>query len=144
MLALLVALGASQCRGKDDFVIGPLDYLPPPTHVGEDVVGCLMNGEARVTIRVSDAKATYRISYLQMSADFDLDSGEQSLDVTLQLEPDTQVERSYDLTDKVHDTNFYTRGAGIPDCRYEESSVLFRQRANYVSGRCRPDRGGYV
>ena len=123
LLALSLALLASQCQGEDNLVVRPLDYLPAPSHSGEGIVGCLVNGEARVT-RTSDARAVYGVNYLQISAEFGLDSSEQSIGINVRSEPTINTEFRYDLTGDGNNADFYTQGFSMSTCYYEENRIL--------------------
>lgn len=121
---IMLALLESQCRGKDDFLLIPVDYLPPFTQTGEYTFGCLVNGAPQVSRTTTDVRATYfPESTLRISADMDTDPGEQS--ISLRILTDIEVGRNYDLTDDaVGSVVFDAYGADLSTCRYEEDNTL--------------------
>ena len=50
LLLLTITLSLSCCNNDDDQPVNPMDQLPPETQTGEQTFGCMINGEAFVSL----------------------------------------------------------------------------------------------
>lgn len=60
-----------------------LEKLPPATHAGKNTFGCLVNGEAWVTVSSIDAVALYQTGVLQISAGIREKGRHQSISIVI-------------------------------------------------------------
>ena len=113
-----LALLGSQCRGKDNFLLIPIDYLPPFTQTGEYTFGCLVNGEAFVPDNRGDITAIYQQGVLILGADAKVNDFTQGIGIDLKAQ--MIKERSYILSSDPERSIEYTGST----CRYEYEDLI--------------------